>query len=31
MTASLAQPIVCPILVGRDAQLAMIDQLIAED
>jgi predicted ATPase len=30
MTASLAQPIVCPILVGRDAQLAVLDRLIAE-
>jgi predicted ATPase len=27
---SLTQPIICPILVGRDAQLAMIGQWIAE-
>ena len=27
---SLAQPIICPILVGRDAQLATLDRLIAE-
>jgi len=27
---SLAQPIVCPILIGRDAHLATLDRLIAE-
>ncbi len=30
MTALLAQPIICPILIGRAAQLATLDRLVAD-